>query len=83
MGYPMTWKRVINRNGLADGDYMSPPKKYAKRVNIGDLAGADDSDAFYRQMWPHIIERIKEYENSARMLAGDIRRLEEDTLDEQ
>lgn len=50
MGYPMTWWRLVHRNGL-EGDY-SPTN----------------------EIYPH--------HHGSRMIAGDMRRLEEDSRDE-
>lgn len=51
MGYPMTWKRVVNRNNL-NGDYSTD--------NLS----------------------LPLSEKIIRMIAGDMRRLEKDNLDE-
>lgn len=57
MGYPMTFQRVVNRNGLKDGSYEYPPSMW-----FGDAEGL---------------------RKRAMLLAGDLRRLENDALDEQ
>lgn len=88
MGYPMTWKRVLNRNGLVDGDYGQAPSRYQIRVNIHEdpqrvlSYTTGKSETIAEHMAPDWIKRIQEYENSSKMLAGDIRRLEQDAVDE-
>jgi hypothetical protein len=57
MGYPMTFRRVVNRNGLNDGDYGKPPQTWSA------YGGSDLSQ-------------------KATLLAGDLRRLERDAVDE-
>jgi hypothetical protein len=54
MGYPMTWKRFVNRNGLEDGDYENLPARWRSSINA----------------------------QGARMIVGDLRRLERDAQDE-
>lgn len=71
MGYPMTYQRVINRNGLATGDYNQVSERYAKRVNITEPAA-----------FTYVAKRVEEYEKQATLLLGDLRRLENDTVDE-
>jgi hypothetical protein len=49
----MTFQRVLNRNRLQDGDYLSPPSQWSGNE-----------------------------EDRIRLLAGDLRRLEKDVVDE-
>jgi hypothetical protein len=76
MGYPMTWKRVVNRNGLADGDYASSPLRHQARVNT------DPDPEYLADVAPYLAERVKSYEQAFKSLAGDLRRLEQDVQDE-
>lgn len=97
MGYPMTWKRVVARNGLADGDYGTSPERWAARVNVQSREPLDpemftgvpkdkreaatlDSTQSLSNLRA---DRVVAYENAAKMLAGDLRRLELDALDER
>lgn len=91
MGYPMTFRRVLHRNGFVDGDYTDPPERHRLRVNIdepglmtkanGDPAFADDAE-FFVAMGSIWRERLKTYDTALRALSGDLRRLEQDTVDE-
>lgn len=84
MGYPMTFRRVIDRNSLQDGDYDEPPSRHAIRVPT-DAASATtlsiEETKIHRH--DHLANRCEEYEAAFRMIAGDLRRLERDTLDER
>lgn len=77
MSYPMTYQRVIHRNGLADGDYEKPPGVWQCRVNTREIDDINASVSKVRR------KRLLEYENSVSILAGDLRRLEQDTRDER
>ena len=57
MGYPMTWDRVIHRNGLC-GNYT--------RLRVGNA------------VWP-----TDDTNRNLLMICGDIRRLEQDSVDGQ
>lgn len=76
MGYPMSWRRVISRNGLHEGDYASPPVGWQVHVNVREQDDAVDRVAAVRR------ERCLAYQRQASSLAGDLRRLEHDALDE-
>jgi hypothetical protein len=69
MGYPMTYRRVLNRNGLADGDYDKLPQSKAHLFS-GDLTF-------------ETLKRIQEMERLFRAISGDLRRLEKDSVDEK
>ena len=81
MGYPMTWQRIVNRNALGKGDY-SDPGEHSCRVNLGSKGGIATMEEFYETMGPHYVERLTQYEGRFKMLLGDIRRFEIDSLDE-
>jgi len=82
MGYPMTYRRVINRNHLAEGGY--------------DVARGGEPHREFRIV-PDAQERLEVWQTLARsaydelnrmidqrnFLIGDLRRLEEDARDEQ
>src|SRR3954467_13798118 len=85
MGYPMTWRRVVSRNGLADGDYGQTPSAYA----YGDvlLDGVMGTMMTERETIlaraPGWAEQIKKTNGRLACLAGDLRRMERDVTDEQ
>lgn len=79
MGYPMTWQRIVRRNLLTDGDYGKAPIGWACDVNMN----TDLSALGHQTILEVRRERLLRYEQSARMLAGDLRRLERDAQDEQ
>lgn len=66
MGYPMTYKRYVNRNKLHKGDYQD-----AKMTNL-------NLDAMTGWMG----DEVRSMQQRWRMMAGDLRRLEEDSVDE-
>src|SRR5215467_5441294 len=77
LGYPMTMSRVLSRNALKDGDYGKPPRYW----HVTGPATIETD--------PRVIQLVKEHREAneamnGRMgsLAGDLRRLEADTLDE-
>jgi hypothetical protein len=77
MGYPMTFRRVVNRNGLGEGDYSGNlPYQWSTR---GVVPEAGDPSVY---QLPFLVERIRGYERGLHMLLGDLRRLEADTVDE-
>jgi hypothetical protein len=83
MGYPMTFRRVMNRNGLQDGDYTTPPERHARRVitNATEATLQSEQETLIGRA-PHWAKRVEEYEQVFKMLAGDLRRLERDAVDE-
>jgi hypothetical protein len=92
MGYPMTWQRFVNRNGLVDGDYQKPPKSWPQprgATHIGldeEFCGFQDAEALARA---YRNSRQRELDDHTGLvhrfggLAGDLRRLETDALDER
>jgi hypothetical protein len=94
MGYPMTLKRVVNRNGLADGDYdQDPTRSTWGRMNTRLAVDAEEMDRLRGVIpdWEPFLEKlIREWGKELntqygkwRSLAGDLRRLESDTVDEK
>lgn len=76
MGYPMTWQRLVSRNGLQEGDYDELPFQWAVRVNTNREDDGITAVGKIRR------ERLREYERQVSMLVGDVRRLERDAKDE-
>lgn len=70
MGYPMTYRRVVNRNYLGEGDYTTPSPRPLLNVNPDALPEWAQSD-------------VKNARSRWSMLLGDLRRLERDATDEQ
>lgn len=79
MGYPMTWKRLLSRNQVADGTYDVVPERFALMLGVNRNPKDDGNDAVgeVRRM------ALDNAERWARMFAGDLRRLERDTVDER
>lgn len=82
MGYPMTFKRLINRGRWNDGDYTKPPEAWQIQVNIGELGLIKTDEEFIQHLGPYWRKRLQEYETMSRSFAGDLRRLEKDAVDE-
>lgn len=83
MGYPMTYQRVVSRNQLADGSYEGPPRWWDMTAPNTVLIESDEDKAkFFDGIVLRWREQAKQANNRARMLAGDLRRLEVDTADE-
>ena len=84
----MTLRRVLDRNGLRDGDYGTPPSGWqtAGPVTIADhgffgSSGQDPVDWYQKAIADWRGER-EGLGSRLCMLAGDLRRLERDTVDE-
>lgn len=87
----MTFQRVLARNGLRDGDYTRLPESWpahgsGAHANLdAPLCGypsAETLAAAYRSLWRDRIGEGARLEHRARQLAGDLRRLERDVVDE-
>jgi hypothetical protein len=92
----MSWQRLINRNGLKDGDYGQAPERWASLTNTSareplppeafDAVPEGEREAVVlnstQSLSNHRAERVIRYENQAKSLAGDLRRLEKDIVDE-
>jgi len=84
MGYPMTFQRVVKRNGLTDGDYGDPPQRHRAGMALdGTTATTLSEEESLLGRAPHWAKRVDEYEKAFTLLAGDLRRLENDALDER
>jgi len=85
MGYPMSYRRVINRNGLAEGGYddkTSPPVSPSAFPGPDKFLPDVDYVALLRKELEHRRATIEDMWNKRRMLLGDLRRLELDSVDE-
>lgn len=79
MSYPMTWQRVVKRNGLEDGDYGVTPTAIHYDVAVNKNP-ADDGEPMVAQVRREALVRLTgRFQN----LAGDLRRLERDSQDER
>ena len=81
MGYPMTFRRVLNRNGLTEGGYSVTP---TPRVSIPTpVRPWEEMDASTVAMaFGHLLTEAERANSWDRMLRGDLRRLEFDAVDE-
>lgn len=70
----MTWRRIINRNGLKGGSYTDPGE-WGVLVNMNTTEDVS--------MIPHYRNDLKRFEVKAKAFLGDLRRLEHDALDEK
>lgn len=87
MGYPMTVQRVLNRNALSKGGYGHTPEdlmpsQWAVSLNL-DNPGLSTMEELIASQWPRAVQRLRNYEGQVRLLLGDLRRLEADTVDEK
>jgi hypothetical protein len=81
MGYPMTYDRVLRRNGLASGDYGSPDEARP----FPPESKFPSHEAYMRALENEIRmlrQDLARRNNKMRMLKGDLRRLETDARDE-
>jgi hypothetical protein len=91
----MTWQRLVNRNGLGEGDYGTPSWKWAARVNVDSREpippgswdeSVEDRDATTLRTTQDLsnarADRVLAYEKASMLLLGDLRRLESDARDE-
>lgn len=89
MGYPMTWQRFISRNGLKDGGYEHLPQKLEAGLSLPEKiedwphTDAISIDDLKRSLAPSLLDTARRYQRAFRNLAGDLRRLESDTVDEK
>ena len=77
----MTFRRFVRRNRLDRGDY-GDPGDHAVGVNlesVSPITGEDQREHFL-PLWT---QRLVRYENEFKALLGDLRRLEQDALDER
>lgn len=79
----MTIKRLIARNGLGDGDYGTVPQALFHQSPVTVRSVSDEwIRAQYFESEHQAQETAKAWNSRLAMLAGDLRRLERDTLDE-
>lgn len=77
----MTYQRVVNRNRLRVGGY-NDAGDWEVSANL-DHPGTLSVDEFHRVQFSFVAEEMKRREGGLRMLLGDLRRLEQDAVDEQ
>jgi uncharacterized protein YydD (DUF2326 family) len=84
LGYPMTYKRVIGRNRLLDGDYQKTPVDWFNSQAGAVVAGlTTDQLEHVVGFWKrHTKEQAETFDRRIQLLAGDLRRLEKDAVDE-
>lgn len=83
MGYPMTLRRVLDRNGLRDGDYGQVPQALRHTAPVTVASASDEFKlANYFGNERLAKESADTWNGRLALLAGDLRRLERDTLDE-
>ena len=83
MGYPMTFARVLARSGLKDGDYGQVPQALFHQAPVTVPSVSDEwKIARYFEREREMQEAAKAWNDKFAFLAGDLRRLERDTLDE-
>ena len=78
MGYPMTFRRFVCRNGLEDGDYGEPPG-FAPVEPHPDAARVLSRE----ELAEMLRTTTEDYRRRAMSMAGDLRRLERDLVDER
>lgn len=72
----MTFQRVLSRNGLSEGGYGDAPRYWQPGVNTEPESDGILEVSAYRGA------ELRMKAEKAAMLAGDLRRLESDTVDE-
>lgn len=75
MGYPMTFQRVLHRSGLNTGNYGQCPPR-------APFWGVNEKPEALATWLPELSRRVADARSWAMNLAGDLRRLEEDAVDE-
>lgn len=82
MGYPMTFRRVLSRNGLVGGGYeaIPDPKPFPE---AGKFNEGVDYVAVLRDQIVHLEGELTKARCDRANLLGDLRRLEQDALDER
>ncbi|MHB2015363.1 MAG: hypothetical protein ACYCW6_00285 [Candidatus Xenobia bacterium] len=73
----MTYRRVMSRNHFAAGDYGDPPRFWQPLANILESGDVYPDVAAARRT------ELESKAGMAALLAGDLRRLEHDAVDEQ
>ncbi len=83
MGYPMTYKRVVNRNSLAEGGYVAGGVPTRRWTATREKFNADvDYEGVLVDQIDRLYESLAASENRLNLIRGDLRRLEADTVDE-
>lgn len=82
MGYPMTFSRFLARNDLKTGDYDSLEKIRPFSTKTKDFGPGVEVEDVLRDHIAHLESKLQKMYNSIAMIKGDLRRLEQDALDE-
>lgn len=77
MGYPMTFRRFVNRNGLAEGTY-----DYERQREFRVAPESEGRLEVWRTLARSAYDDLNARINRHNMLLGDLRRLEKDSVDE-
>lgn len=72
----MTYRRVVSRNGLTQGDYGKADLTHWPLININNKPEA------LAAFLPEVSKYIQDLQSRLGLLLGDLRRLEHDTQDE-
>lgn len=89
MGYPMTWRRLLNRSHFNEGDYESLPHEwldYGTHTAWGLIernATVDGLLGLMKTLESATQEQAERNSQRLKLFLGDLRRLERDTLDER
>jgi len=78
MGYPMTYRRVINRNRLAEGGYQHEAHR-----SIAMTSEARERLETWRSVAESAYDELNRRIDQDNLIRGDLRRLEADTVDER
>lgn len=75
MGYPMSYRRLLNRNGLVEGDYLQAPQRWPSTTVNSDVTAVAVAPDVAASVLTTTTSKLK-------YLCGDLRRLERDAIDE-
>lgn len=79
----MTYRRVLARNGLTKGDYSTNVWKRGPWPERSEFNADVDYDAACRRQVDEAWEMVGRIEQAKSALLGDLRRLEDDAVDEK
>lgn len=81
MGYPMSFRRILDRNNLHDGDYGNPPLRWNQGIAGPVTVLVDDAEGLMKVLLVEQ-EKLRNLMSKLSLLAGDIRRFKHDAVDE-
>lgn len=81
MGYPMTFRRFVNRNALTKGDY-GDAGRLRLLVNTRSRGLIKTEEEFVAYLGPRWRDELERMDQRHMGLLGDLRRLEQDAVDE-